>query len=219
MAARNDDSFDYVFKIVLVGDSGTGKTNLLSRFTRNVFNRDSRTTLGVEFASKQVDIGGNKIKAQIWDTVGQERFQAITQQFYHSALGALLVYDITSQESFESLEKDNGWLAQLKQHAHPNIVRLCVGNKCDLSEDRAVSVDEAFALAERHTFPVLETSAKDSINVESAFTELLTEIFRLVRDESLCNPESNQQSFPVLPGDGDGPGHFRSPVRRVCCGS
>lgn len=171
------DSFDLVFKIVIVGDSEVGKTNLLSQFTRGEFTAESRTTLGVEFASKRVETGGRVIKAQIWDTAGQEQFRAITSAFYRDAVGALLVYDITSRSSFQHVDR---WLEELRTQADSNIVVMLVGNKCDREDQRVVSPDEPLALAERHGLACIETSAKDSTNVEASFTRLLSEINTLM---------------------------------------
>ena len=130
MATREDEEYDYLFKIVLIGDSGVGKSNLLLRFTRNEFNLESKTTIGVEFATKTITAANNQlIKSQIWDTAGQERYRAITNAYYRGAVGALLVYDITSQVSFDNAHK---WLKELKENADQGIVVMLVGNKADL---------------------------------------------------------------------------------------
>ena len=117
---------DYLFKVVVIGDSGVGKSNLLSRFTRDEFNLESKSTIGVEFATRSVSIEGKMIKAQIWDTAGQERYRAITSAYYRGAVGALIVYDITKDTSFENVEK---WLAELKENASTDITMMLVGNK------------------------------------------------------------------------------------------
>lgn len=130
-------SYDYLFKTVLIGDSGVGKSNLLSRFTRNEFYLESKSTIGVEFATRSIEVEGKTIKAQIWDTAGQERYRAITSAYYRGAVGALLVYDITKQVTFEHVET---WLKELRDHADANIVIMLVGNKSDLQHLRAVQV-------------------------------------------------------------------------------
>lgn len=168
---------DYVFKVVLIGDSSVGKTNLLSRFTKNEFSQSSLTTLGVEFATKSVEVNDKVVKAQIWDTAGQETFRAITTAFYRDAVGALLVYDITSRSSFENLEH---WLGEMKKYADPNIVVMLVGNKSDLAAQRQIGPDEALTLAEKHGLACIETSAKDATNVEVAFKKVLGEIHTLM---------------------------------------
>ena len=142
-----DDEYDYLFKVVLIGDSGVGKSNLLSRFTRNEFNLESKSTIGVEFATRSIQVDGRTIKAQIWDTAGQERYRAITAAYYRGAVGALLVYDIAKHLTYENVER---WLKELRDHADSNIVIMLVGNKSDLRHLRAVPTEEAKAYAERN---------------------------------------------------------------------
>eukprot|EP00922_Rhytidocystis_sp_ex-Travisia-forbesii_P009012 GHVS01013146.1.p1 GENE.GHVS01013146.1~~GHVS01013146.1.p1 ORF type:complete len:225 (+),score=33.91 GHVS01013146.1:124-798(+) len=177
MAQRHEEYYDYLYKIVLIGDSCVGKSNLLSRFTRDEFNLETKSTIGVEFATKSVHLeGGKVIKAQIWDTAGQERYRAITSAYYRGAVGALLVYDISKRASFENVER---WLKELRDHADKNIVILLVGNKSDLKHLRAVSPDEAKAYSGKEELAFIETSALDSTNVESAFHQILNEIYLL----------------------------------------
>jgi Ras-related protein Rab-11A len=130
----------FLFKVVLIGDSGVGKSNLLSRFTRNEFNLDSKSTIGVEFATRSIQVDNKTIKAQIWDTAGQERYRAITSAYYRGAVGALLVYDISKHQTYENVTR---WLKELRDHADTNIVIMLVGNKSDLRHLRAVSTDDA----------------------------------------------------------------------------
>jgi small GTP-binding protein len=120
---------------VLVGDSGVGKSNIISRFTKNEFNLESKTTIGVEFATKVVEIEGRQLKVQIWDTAGQERYRSMASAYYRGAVGALLVYDITRASSFENLEK---WLKELKNYGNEDMVCLMVGNKSDLKQYRSL---------------------------------------------------------------------------------
>ena len=169
-----DDEYDYLFKVVLIGDSGVGKSNLLSRFTRNEFNLESKSTIGVEFATRSIPVDSKTVKAQIWDTAGQERYRAITSAYYRGALGALLVYDISKQVTFENVER---WLNELRDHADSNIQIMLVGNKSDLKHLRAVSTEDAAAFAEKHGLSFIETSALESTNVEEAFQKILTEIY------------------------------------------
>ncbi|XP_016341327.1 RAB11a, member RAS oncogene family, like isoform X2 [Sinocyclocheilus anshuiensis] len=171
-----EDEYDYLFKVVLIGDSGVGKSNLLSRFTRNEFNLESKSTIGVEFATRSIHVEGKNVKAQIWDTAGQERYRAITSAYYRGAVGALLVYDIAKHLTYENAER---WLTELQDHADSNIVIMLVGNKSDLRHLRAVPMDEAKAFAEKHGLSFLETSALDSSNVELAFQTILTEMTEL----------------------------------------
>merc|ERR1712151_402486 len=181
----------------LIGDSGVGKSNLLSRFTRDEFNLESKSTIGVEFATKSITTNGKVIKAQIWDTAGQERYRAITSAYYRGAVGALLVYDISKRVTFEDLER---WLMELRDHADPNIVIMLVGNKGDLRHLRAVGQDEALAFAEKHGLACIETSALESTNVETAFMRLLTEIYNLMSSRQIADGDN---SFNNRPGAGD----------------
>ena len=150
----------------LLGDSGVGKSNLLIRFTKNEFNLESKTTIGVEFATRTLVAQDKVIKVQVWDTAGQERYRAITSAYYRGAVGALLVFDITKYATFKNIEK---WLNELRDHAEPHIVVMLVGNKSDLVAHRAVSQQEADAFARKHGINYIETSALDASNVEEAF--------------------------------------------------
>lgn len=173
-----DDDFSFVFKVVLIGDSGVGKTNLLSRFTRNEFNHDSRTTIGVEFSTRTLTVDGRPVKAQIWDTAGLERYRAITSAYYRGAVGALLVYDITKHQTYDSVER---WLKELYDHADASIMVMLVGNKCDLSESsREVPAEEAKMYADNNGLLFLETSALDSTNVEVAFETILKDVYKKI---------------------------------------
>ncbi|EFJ12174.1 rab family GTPase [Selaginella moellendorffii] len=182
MAYRSDEDYDYLFKVVLIGDSGVGKSNLLSRFTRNEFSLESKSTIGVEFATRSINVDGKLVKAQIWDTAGQERYRAITSAYYRGAVGALLVYDITRPVTYENVER---WLKELKDHTDSNIVVMLVGNKSDLRHLRAVSTEDGQAFSEREGLYFMETSALESTNVENAFKQILTQIYRVVSKKAL----------------------------------
>uniref|UniRef100_A0A7S1IZX7 Uncharacterized protein n=1 Tax=Eutreptiella gymnastica TaxID=73025 RepID=A0A7S1IZX7_9EUGL len=187
--------FDYIFKVVLIGDSGVGKSNLLSRFTRNEFNLESKSTIGVEFATRSLPTpDGKTIKAQIWDTAGQERYRAITSAYYRNALGALLVYDITKPRSFESV---NQWLKELRDHSESNIVVLLVGNKTDLEHLRQVTKDQAQSVAEEQQLLFMETSALEGDKVEEAFNVILTEIYSRVKSRAnIVAPTTKTEQNP-----------------------
>ncbi|XP_037532020.1 RAB11a, member RAS oncogene family, like [Nematolebias whitei] len=190
---NREDEYDYLFKVVLIGDSGVGKSNLLSRFTRNEFNLESKSTIGVEFATRSIQVDGKTIKAQIWDTAGQERYRAITSAYYRGAVGALLVYDIAKHLTYENAER---WLKELQDHADSNIVIMLVGNKSDLRHLRAVPTDEAKSFAEKHELSFLETSALDSSNVELAFQTILTAIYNIVSQRQMSG-QSNSDFSPA----------------------
>lgn len=193
-----DDEYDYLFKVVLIGDSGVGKSNLLSRFTRNEFNLESKSTIGVEFATRSIQVDGKTIKAQIWDTAGQERYRAITSAYYRGAVGALLVYDIAKNVTFENVDR---WLKELRDHADHNIVIMLVGNKSDLRHLRAVPQDDAKSYAEQRGLSFIETSALDSTNVEQAFHTILTEIYRLVSRRPMDAGEGAEAAPTVGQGE------------------
>ncbi|KAG2784726.1 hypothetical protein JG687_00008953 [Phytophthora cactorum] len=194
MASPREDEYDYLFKIVLIGDSGVGKSNLLSRFTRNEFNLESKSTIGVEFATKSIVAEGKTIKAQIWDTAGQERYRAITSAYYRGAVGALLVYDITKHGTFENVER---WLKELRDHADANTVIMLVGNKSDLRHLRAVSTEEAMAFAEKNSLAFIETSALEATGVDTAFQRILTEIYKLMSRKTIQAEENATASLPT----------------------
>ena len=174
--AAGQEEYDYLFKVVLIGDSGVGKSNLLSRFTRNEFSLETKTTIGVEFATRSIQCEGKITKAQIWDTAGQERYRAITSAYYRAAVGALLVYAINSRSSFKNIER---WLAELRENADRNIVIMLVGNKSDLKHLREVPTEEATEFAQKNGLLFMETSALDGDKVEDAFQELITTIYHL----------------------------------------
>ncbi|KAI3810415.1 hypothetical protein L1987_20027 [Smallanthus sonchifolius] len=187
MARRPDDEYDYLFKVVLIGDSGVGKSNLLSRFTRNEFCLESKSTIGVEFATRTLQVEGKTVKAQIWDTAGQERYRAITSAYYRGALGALLVYDVTKPTTFDNVSR---WLKELRDHADSNIVIMLIGNKTDLKHLRAVTTEDAQTFAEKEGLSFIETSALEAVNVEKAFQTILGEIYRIISKKALA--ASNQ---------------------------
>ncbi|CCU99994.1 unnamed protein product [Malassezia sympodialis ATCC 42132] len=204
MAAESN--YDYLFKVVLIGDSGTGKSNLLSRFTRNEFSLDSRSTIGVEFATRSINVDGKTIKAQIWDTAGQERYRAITSAYYRGAVGALLVYDIAKHSTYVNVSR---WLKELRDHADSNIVVMLVGNKSDLKHLRAVPTEEAKAFAAENNLSFIETSALDASNVEQAFQNILTEIYHIVSNKALQSSDdvikpSGGETISVQPSADDG---------------
>ncbi|CAL9105899.1 RAB [Musa troglodytarum] len=182
MAYKADEDYDYLFKVVLIGDSGVGKTNLLSRFARNEFSSESKSTIGVEFATRTIRVDEKLVKAQIWDTAGQERYRAITSAYYRGAAGALVVYDVTRHITFENVER---WMKELKNHTDANTVIMLLGNKADLRHIRAVSVEDAQAFAQQERAFFMETSALESMNVETAFTEVLTQIYHVVSKKVL----------------------------------
>eukprot|EP00262_Sarcandra_glabra_P007534 TRINITY_DN20407_c0_g1_i1.p1 TRINITY_DN20407_c0_g1~~TRINITY_DN20407_c0_g1_i1.p1 ORF type:complete len:217 (-),score=17.85 TRINITY_DN20407_c0_g1_i1:261-911(-) len=197
MARKPDEEYDYLFKVVLIGDSGVGKSNLLSRFTRNEFCLESKSTIGVEFATRTVQVEGKTIKAQIWDTAGQERYRAITSAYYRGALGALLVYDVTKPTTFENVGR---WLKELRDHADSNIVIMLIGNKTDLKHLRGVATEDAQGFAEKEGLSFIETSALEAINVEKAFQTILAEIYRIISKKTLSSEDPTPAAAGIKEG-------------------
>ncbi|XP_012469818.1 ras-related protein Rab11A [Gossypium raimondii] len=213
---------DYVFKVVLIGDSGVGKSQILARFARNDFSLDSKSTIGVEFQTRTLLIEHKSVKAQIWDTAGQERYRAVTSAYYRGAAGAMLVYDVTKRQTFNHIAR---WLEELRGHADKNIVIMLVGNKSDLEKQREVSTEDATEFAQKEGLFFLETSALAAKNVETAFLTVLTEIFNIVNKKNLVagenqgNGNSNPTSLAgkkiIIPG----PAQEIPAKRNMCCRS
>jgi small GTP-binding protein len=171
---KEEDYYDYVCKVVLVGESGVGKTNILSRFCKDEFLANSTSTLGVEFATKIINIEDKKVRVQIWDTAGQEKYKAITNSYYINAKGALVIYDITKFSSFESIEK---WIDELRDVAGKDIIILLVGNKTDLKHLRAVAKEEGEEKAKKlGNLQYIETSAMNNTHIQDAFQNLTQSI-------------------------------------------
>lgn len=189
MTTKTNDGYDYLFKVVLVGDSGVGKSNLLSRFTCNEFSLESKSTIGVEFATRSIQVDGKIVKAQIWDTAGQERYRAISSAYYRGAVGALVVYDITKDGTFADVQH---WLKELRDHADTNIKIMLVGNKSDLRHLRSVQASEAQAYCAQQDLSFIETSALESTNVEKAFQQILEDIYRIMSKKSLQDDGGTQ---------------------------
>ncbi|XP_031721613.1 ras-related protein Rab-19-like [Anarrhichthys ocellatus] len=172
--AEHDDSFDFLFKIILIGESNVGKTCLVQNFKSGLFSERQQNTIGVDFTVRTVDIDGKRVKMQVWDTAGQERFRTITQSYYRSAHGAIIAYDITRRPTFESMAH---WMKEVELYGASNVVLVLIGNKCDLEQERQVPFEEACNLAEeKNILAALETSAKESQNVEEAFIMMAREL-------------------------------------------
>lgn len=171
----DDDSFDFLFKIVLIGDCGVGKTCVVHRFKSGTYVERHGNTIGVDFAMKTLAVEGKKIKLQIWDTAGQERFRTITQSYYRSANGVIIVYDITKRSSFLSVQR---WIEEVQRYTAPDIPLLLIGNKCDMESMREVSNEEIDMFLERYpeVLGTMETSAKEDTNIAQAFVSLATEL-------------------------------------------
>ncbi|CAD8207660.1 unnamed protein product [Paramecium octaurelia] len=162
-------SYSYLFKFILIGDTGVGKSCLLLQFIDKRFRQKHEVTIGVEFGAKLIELDGLNIKLQIWDTAGQESFRSITRSYYRSAAGAIVVYDITKRESYENVAR---WMEEVKQNGNPKLSMLLVGNKGDLESDRQISYNEAQQFAKECGIEFFETSAKTANNVEEIFIKM-----------------------------------------------
>jgi Ras-related protein Rab-11A len=168
-----EETSEMIFKLIIIGDSTTGKTNILSRYLNNKFEKISKSTIGVELGNKTFNIKNNIVNCQIWDTAGQERYRSMTKAYYKGALGALIVYDITKKTTFESVEN---WLTDLKNSADQKISVILIGNKNDLEEEREVTIEEGEMKAKEFGIAFLETSALNGTNIEKAFKTLVEEV-------------------------------------------
>ena len=165
---------DYLFKIIILGDCAVGKSNIASKYSKNIFNKSSKSTIGVELITKIFRYEGKIIKVNIWDTAGQERFTSMITTYYKGAKGALLVYDITRKYTFDNIDK---WIKELISINSNKISISLIGNKSDLSLLRQVSKDEAEKKANKYGIKFYETSALDSTNIKNAFEDMIKDIF------------------------------------------
>ncbi|KAJ6652844.1 hypothetical protein lerEdw1_010562 [Lerista edwardsae] len=194
-------NYSYIFKYIIIGDMGVGKSCLLHQFTEKKFMADCPHTIGVEFGTRIIEVSGQKIKLQIWDTAGQERFRAVTRSYYRGAAGALMVYDITRRSTYNHL---SSWLTDARNLTNPNTVIILIGNKADLEAQRDVTYEEAKQFAEENGLLFLEASAKTGENVEDAFLEAAKKIYQNIQDGSLDlnAAESGVQHKPSAPQGG-----------------
>uniref|UniRef100_A0A3B5MSX5 small monomeric GTPase n=1 Tax=Xiphophorus couchianus TaxID=32473 RepID=A0A3B5MSX5_9TELE len=166
-------TYDYLFKLLLIGDSGVGKTCLLFRFSEDSFNTTFISTIGIDFKIRTIELDGKRVKLQIWDTAGQERFRTITTAYYRGAMGIMLVYDISNEKSFDNIKN---WIRNIEEHASSDVEKMILGNKCDMTDRRQVSKDRGEKLAIDYGVKFLETSAKSGLNVEEAFYTIARDI-------------------------------------------
>eukprot|EP01017_Pseudomicrothorax_dubius_P041633 TRINITY_DN6678_c0_g1_i2.p1 TRINITY_DN6678_c0_g1~~TRINITY_DN6678_c0_g1_i2.p1 ORF type:complete len:205 (+),score=46.67 TRINITY_DN6678_c0_g1_i2:143-757(+) len=183
--------YDYLFKLLLVGNSAVGKSSILLRFTDNIFNDSFLPTIGVDFKIRTYNVGGKQAKLQIWDTAGQERFKTITSTYYKGAHGIMLVYDVTDRQSFRDVEN---WVQEVEKQASENVVKVLIGNKCDLDKERQVTFDEGKEYADSIGIKFLETSAKAATNIDKVFQTVANEIkARIGRDGGETRQEEGRK--------------------------
>ncbi|CAB1346278.1 unnamed protein product [Coregonus sp. 'balchen'] len=214
---QQDESFDFLFKIILIGDSNVGKTCVVQSFKSGQFSERQQNTIGVDFTVRTVDIEGKKIKMQVWDTAGQERFRTITQSYYRSAHGAMIAYDITRRGTFDSVSH---WIREVELYGAANIVLCLIGNKSDLESERRVLFQEACCMAEeRGILAALETSAKEAQNVDDAFMmmarELLARNGMAVQQQAPSNNDSPRVLLRANSRPINGPAVIAD--KKTCC--
>jgi len=208
MATSKSATYDYLIKLLLIGDSGVGKSCLLLRFSEDSFTPSVITTIGIDFKIRTSELDGKRIKLQIWDTAGQERFRTITTAYYRGAMGILLVYDVTDERSFNNIRN---WIHNIEQHASEGVNKILIGNKCDILEQKKIDKEQGQALADEYGIKFLETSAKSNIGVEEAFFTLARDIKkRLIDNAEEKKQDSKGQT--INPGETQG-------TSGGCCGN
>lgn len=207
MATSRDNPFDMQIKLLMIGDSGVGKTCLLLRYANDSFSPTFITTIGIDFKIKNITLDNKRIKLQIWDTAGQERFRTITTSYFRGAQGILLVYDVTDRATFMSIRN---WIAQIQMHADVNVNKILIGNKADMADQRAVTLEEGEQLAKEYSIHFYETSAKQDLNVEKSFITIATD----VKDRLIADGQSEGTSGGrrITPG-----GPISGKPQKGCC--
>lgn len=189
--------YDYLFKLLLIGDSGVGKSCLLLRFADDTYTESYISTIGVDFKIRTIELEGKTVKLQIWDTAGQERFRTITSSYYRGAHGIIVVYDVTDQDSFTNVKQ---WLQEIDRYASESVQKLLVGNKSDLTQKKVVDYGAAREFADSLGIPLLETSAKSSTNVEQAFLTMAKKIKEASPKGSMNAPGGAKKSVNISAG-------------------
>jgi Ras-related protein Rab-8A len=199
-ANKSAPAYDYLIKLMLIGDSGVGKSSLLLRFSDDSFDMNCTPTIGIDFKLRTIELDNKKIKLQLLDTAGQERFKTITTAHYRNAMGILLVYDITNEQSFKNIEE---WLKNIEKHTSQPVNKILIGNKTDLGSQRKVSTEDGKKLAEKLNMAFYETSAKDKTMVDEAFFALTRDIKKRLGESSGSASASKQPTGPITVGGGD----------------
>jgi Ras-related protein Rab-11A len=211
----DDENYDLIFKIVLIGDSGVGKTNILSRYINNEFSLATQSTVGVEFGSKIIKKNGKVIKLQIWDTAGQERYKSITSAYYKGSKGAFVVYDITRKTTYDNIDK---WIGELKTNGSEDVLIMLVGNKSDLEDKREVITEEVEKKAQEQKLAFCETSALNGKNVEYAFENLINEILKKVEKDKINEAKQLSESKAITLETADkNQNEKNSKKKKKCC--
>eukprot|EP01097_Dermamoeba_algensis_P005001 TRINITY_DN3186_c0_g1_i1.p1 TRINITY_DN3186_c0_g1~~TRINITY_DN3186_c0_g1_i1.p1 ORF type:complete len:209 (+),score=27.64 TRINITY_DN3186_c0_g1_i1:118-744(+) len=192
---KEELEYDYIFKILLIGDSGVGKSSILLRYTDDCFQEDQTCTIGVDFKVKTLDIRGKRINLTMWDTAGQEKFRSITTSYYRGTHGIVLVYDVNSRKSFEAI---NTWLSEVDLYAtNPDLIKLLIGNKVDQS-NREVTKEEGNNFAREKQMLFMECSAKTKVGIQAAFDELVSKIMETPALYEASKPRHKSTTNTVL---------------------
>ena len=208
----DDDSYDLLYKIIIIGDSNVGKSNILSRYTKDQFQGNSKATVGVELGTKFVKVEGVGAKLQIWDTAGQERYRSLTSSYYKGCHGCFIVYDITNEASFESIST---WYEQAVKEAGKDVSLILVGNKCDLENERKVSKEQGEEKARSMNASFFETSALSKVNIDDIFNEIVNNIYQRTKgqknddDDDIEIINENEKAINLTPQP--------TPEKKGCC--
>eukprot|EP00929_Paragymnodinium_shiwhaense_P029902 TRINITY_DN1704_c1_g1_i2.p1 TRINITY_DN1704_c1_g1~~TRINITY_DN1704_c1_g1_i2.p1 ORF type:complete len:239 (+),score=41.18 TRINITY_DN1704_c1_g1_i2:83-718(+) len=207
LLSQPEPGYDHLFKVLIIGDSGVGKTNLLLRFADDVYQHDSEATIGVDFRICSRSMNNKRVKLQIWDTAGQERFHTITSSYYRGSNGIMVVYDVTDRASFEHVRS---WMVEIGKYAKPGTQCLLVGSKCDLANKRVVTFEDGEELARDLGLEFIETSALNAHNTDSAFDLMCAELLKASKPEVVqpAQPEAQVLTLGEIIQQGS---------QRVCC--
>jgi len=187
---KGTEDYEFIFKVLLLGNSNVGKSSLFLRFVDDIWNDTFVPTIGVDFKIKTFNIDEKKIKMQIWDTAGQERFKNIIASYYRGAHGILLIYDVTDKESFKNL---SNWLIEIEKNASKNVLKVLIGNKTDLEDKRVITYSQGKEFADSYGLKYIETSAKKNMNVNEAFETLGRELMQASDDKKIGKPSHNKK--------------------------
>ena len=191
---EDSESYEQLYKIIIIGDSGVGKSNILGRYLNNEFKQETKSTVGVEFGSKKLKVSGINIKLQIWDTAGQERYRAITSAYYKGSKGCFIVYDITSTQSFDDVEK---WYEEIIKITEKGISLILVGNKSDLESERKVTVEMGQNKAKNLNCPFFETSALNNTHIDTVFQTISEDIYNKSKNEKSLDDDDDD--YDIVP--------------------
>ena len=186
----SDKDYEFIFKVLLLGNSNVGKSSLYLRFVDDIWNDTFVPTIGVDFKIKTFEIDEKKIKMQIWDTAGQERFKNIIASYYRGAHGILLLYDVTDKDSFRNL---SNWLIEIEKNGSKNVLKVLIGNKCDLEDKRVITYNQGKDFADTYGLKFIETSAKKNLNVNEAFETLGRELMNASSDKKFIKQKENKK--------------------------